>query len=148
MTLFFPDVNVWLALSVADHTHSDDAWRWLRVLPADARLAFGRFTHMGLLRLLTNPAVMGKRPLTLRQAWQVYDRWLGDPRVHFYPEPRAADSLYRQILEPFAAQPNSKWVGDGWLLAFASGASATLVTFDRALNELARRNGHASVIPA
>ncbi|HTV81038.1 MAG TPA: TA system VapC family ribonuclease toxin [Acidobacteriaceae bacterium] len=147
MTLFFPDVNVWVALSVADHSHSEDVWRWLRQLPADARLALSRFTQMGLLRLLTQPAVMGSHPLTLRRAWQVCDRWLADPRVQFYPEPRSADSLYRQILHPFAAQPGSKWVGDGWLLAFAAGASATLVTFDRALHDHARRCGHASAMP-
>lgn len=85
MTLFFPDVNVWLALSVGDHSHSDDAWRWVKILPADARLVFSRFTQLGLLHLLTNSAVMGSRPLTLRQAWKVYDRWLEDPRIEFYP---------------------------------------------------------------
>ncbi len=35
----------------------------------------------------------------------------------------------------------------GWLLAFAAGASATLVTFDRALDEHARQRGYASAAP-
>ena len=148
MTLFFPDVNVWLALSVADHSHSETAWHWLRHLPADSRLILSRFSQMGLLRLLTNPAVMGKRPLALHDAWQVYDHWLADPRVEFYPEPRQAGSLYRHVLDPVVAQPSSKWIGNGWLLAFAAGASATLITFDHALHEFARSRGYAVAIPA
>ena len=44
MISFFPDVNVWLALSIADHSHSEDAWRWLGSLASDASLAFGRHT--------------------------------------------------------------------------------------------------------
>ncbi len=136
-----------MALSVADHSHSDDAWRWVKILPADARLVFSRFTQLGLLRLLTNSAVMGSRPLTLRQAWKIYDRWLEDPRIEFYPEPRNLDAGFRQATEPFAAKATSKRVGDCWLLAFSAGASATLATFDQALYDYARKSGHASVIP-
>jgi hypothetical protein len=35
MTLFFLDLNVWLALSDTGHAHSADAWKWLRTLPDD-----------------------------------------------------------------------------------------------------------------
>jgi predicted nucleic acid-binding protein len=80
MTLFFPDLNVWLALSVASHSHCPKAWRWLDLLPDDARLIFSRYTQIGLLRLLTNRAAMSQQTLTLRQAWGAYDRWLKDPR--------------------------------------------------------------------
>ncbi len=38
-------------------------------------------------------------------------------------------------------------VADGWLLAFAAGAYATLITFDRALYDHARHCGHTSAIP-
>lgn len=147
MTLFFPDVNVWLALSVADHAHSEDAWHWLKLLPGDARLAFSRFTQLGLLRLLTNAAVMGSQPLTLGEAWLVYDSWLDDPRVEFYPEPRNLDAGFRQATEPFAAQAAQKWVGDCWLLAYATGIQAALVTFDKALYQLARQQSCSAVIP-
>src|SRR5271154_127093 len=96
MTSFFPDLNVWLALSVAGHSHSADAWAWANLLPRETRLIFCRYTHIGLLRLLTNQAVMGEQTLTLRKAWSVYDRWLADPRVDFYPEPRDADAEFRR----------------------------------------------------
>ena len=67
MTLFFPDLNVWLALSVASHAHCRKAWNWFNLLPDDARLIFSRYTQIGLLRLLTNQAAMGEQTLTLNQ---------------------------------------------------------------------------------
>src|SRR5260370_27146316 len=130
MILFFPDSNVWLALSVAGHSHSAEAWNWLAFLRGDVRLIFWRDTQVGLLRLLTNQAAMGEQTLTLGRAWSVYDRWLSDPRVELYPEPRGLDSAFRQMTAPFARRPASKWVGDCYLLAYAIESDATLVTFD------------------
>lgn len=148
MTLFFPDVNVWLALSVEGHSHNSAAWKWLKLLPSDSKLILSRFTQIGLLRLLNNPVVMGEKTLTLRRAWGVYDRWLEEPYVDFYPEPRSIEATFRQTTEPFAARQASKWVGDCWLMAFAAGIGATLVTFDRALHDLARKQGLPSLLPA
>jgi uncharacterized protein len=147
MTLFFPDLNVWLALSVASHSHSDDAWNWINLLSREARLIFSRYTHLGLLRLLTNQSVMGEQTLTLRKAWSVYDRWLQDPRVEFYPEPRSIDEAFRHSTEPFAAKQASKWVGDCYLLTYAKRSQATLVTFDTALHAYAQEQGHSALIP-
>ncbi len=147
MTSFFPDLNVWLALSVAGHSHSAEAWKWLSLVPAETRLIFSRYTQVGLLRLLTNQAAMGEQTLTLERAWSVYDRWLDDPRVEFYPEPRGLDGTFRKATAPFAAQPASKWVGDCYLLAYAKENSASLVTFDRALLGLARKHGYAAITP-
>ena len=148
MTLFFPDVNVWLALSDGGHSHHTLASAWLKRLAGDSRLILSRYSQLGLLRLLTNVAAMGDQTLTLRKAWNVYDSWLADPRVEFYPEPRDADSAYRAATEPFAAKPASKWVGDCWLLAYAVSSQASLVTFDRALWEFARKQGNAAIVPA
>jgi toxin-antitoxin system PIN domain toxin len=148
MTLFFPDLNVWLALSDIGHEHNRDAWNWMSSLPRDARLVFSRYTQLGLLRLLTNTAVMGEATLNLREAWDVYDRWLEDPRVEFYPEPRGADGTFRQLTESFTKQQATKALGDCWLLACASGIDATLVTFDRALYDYSRKQGCLSVTPS
>ena len=147
MTLFFPDLNVWLALSDSGHQHSRDAWNWLNSLPGDARLAFSRYTHVGLLRLLVTPSVMGSAALTLGRAWSVYGRWLEDPRVEFYPEARDVEAAFRRATARFASQKAAKAVGDCWLLACAMEMDATLVTFDRALYDLSRKQGHAAVIP-
>jgi predicted nucleic acid-binding protein len=84
----------------------------------------------------------------LRKAWGIYDRWLEDPRVEFYPEPRNLDAAFREGTQPFAAQAGSKAVGDCFLLAYAKEVEATLVTFDRGLHEFARRQNYAAIVPA
>jgi toxin-antitoxin system PIN domain toxin len=147
MTSFFPDLNVWLALSVAGHAHDAHAWDWLNRVPRDCKLAFSRYTQIGLLRLLSNESVMGQQTLTLRKAWSVYDRWLEDPRVEFYPEPRDLDAAFRVSTAPFAAKPATKWVGDCYLLAYAKCTGSILVTFDRALYNLARKEGCPACVP-
>jgi toxin-antitoxin system PIN domain toxin len=148
MTLFFPDLNVWLALSVEGHVHSAAAWDWLQHVPDGARLIFSRYTQLGLLRLLSNPSVMGERTLTLAQAWGVYDRWLADPRVELYPEPQGLDAAFRAATKPVAGQTASQWIGDAFLLAYAQQCGATLVTFDRALIQFAAKRHHRAVMPA
>ena len=146
MTSFFPDLNVWLALSVAGHSHSEDAWTWANLLPRETRLIFCRYTHIGLLRLLTNQAVMGEQTLTLRKAWSVYDRWLADPRVDFYPEPREADAEFRRVPSRSGpGRPPNGLVTVG--PASSNGLQSTLVTFDRALYEHARKQGYSVVTP-
>jgi predicted nucleic acid-binding protein len=59
-----PDLNVWLALSWANHMHSDAAWAWFS-RQEDNRFFFCRFTQLGLLRLLATSAVMGKDVRTI-----------------------------------------------------------------------------------
>jgi toxin-antitoxin system PIN domain toxin len=148
MISFFPDLNVWLALSVAGHVHNAAAWNWLNLLPPEAKLIFARYTHIGLLRLLTNQSAMGEQTLTLKKAWGVYDRWLNDPRVEFYPEPRGLDVGFREATAPFAGKPATKLVGDCYLLAYAKHSHAALVTFDKALCDLAGQQGCRAVIPS
>ena len=147
MTTFFPDLNVWLALSVSGHPHSPRAWRWLDGVPDQVRLLFSLYTQIGLLRLLTSQSVMGEQILTLKRAWNVYDRWLEDDRVEFHPEPRDLDAVLREATKPFASQAASKAVGDCYLLAFARTARSSLVTFDTALHGLAGRQGTRCVLP-
>jgi toxin-antitoxin system PIN domain toxin len=147
MISFFLDLNVWLALSISGHTHNSDAWRWLNELSEDAVLLFSRYTQLGLLRLLTNTAAMGDYANTVQGGWDIYDRWLSDPRVQFHPEPRDIDTVFREITRPFGAQRASKWIGDCYLLAFSKEIGATLVTFDRALLGLAHKQNCAAIIP-
>jgi toxin-antitoxin system PIN domain toxin len=147
MTSFFPDLNVWLALSVAGHSHSSESWKWLDLIPKESRVVFSRYTQLGLLRLLTNPAVMGRQTLTLRQAWNVYERWLNDPRVEFQPEPHGLEPTFRRATAPFDGLRASRWVGDCYLMAYAKASHAILVTFDKALLDLARKQDSAAITP-
>ena len=91
---------------------------------------------------------MGEQTLVLRKAWGAYERWLGDPRVEFYREPRGLDAAFREATAPFVAKPASKWVGDCYLLAYAKESGSVLVTFDKALIEVARKHDYAAIVPA
>lgn len=146
MTSYFPDLNVWIALSVKRHVHNDPAARWLDRVRLEDRLIFARYTQLGFLRLLTNPRV-SERPMNTGDAWDMFDRWLSDPRVEFYPEPRSVDTALRQVTAPFSDQPASKWIGDCYLLAFARETDTTLVTFDQALYNFAEQNRYPVVMP-
>jgi hypothetical protein len=147
MTSFFPDLNVWLAMSVAGHSHNSQARNWLSLLPRESQLIFSRYTQLGLLRLLTNQSVMGEQTLVLRKAWDVYDHWLEDPRIEVSPEPSDLDAALWEATAPFADKAASKWIGDCYLLAYAKHSQATLVTFDKALHHLARKQHCSSIEP-
>lgn len=92
--------------------------------------------------------VQGAETRSLRQAWEIYERWLQDARVEFHPEPHGMDAAFRHATASFDSEPASKWIGDGYLLAFAHRSSATLVTFAKALASLARKQGCRVVVPA
>ena len=148
MISFFPDINVWLALSFDKHSHSSDSWRWLNeAAGGNCTLLFSRYTQLGLLRLLTNQAVMGAHVLPMYQAWEIYDRWFKDPRIQFHPEPAQLEASFRHATEPFASQRASKWIGDCYLMAFAQEAAATLVTFDKALAAFASKRRYSVIVP-
>lgn len=148
MTLFFPDVNVWIALSVADHPHRAIAWKWLNGLPPTARLLMGRYTQLAILRITTNPRAMGSQVRTIDEAWTVFESWLVDPRVEFRADPTDLDPVFRAFTSPSAFLNASAWIGDAYLLAFAKCNKAALVTFDKSLYAFARKHHCAAVLPA
>lgn len=129
---YLPDLNVWLALSWANHRHSDIVWAWFPG-QRDSRFFFCRFTQVGLLRLLTTSAVMGEDVRTIGEAWKVYDRWLEDARVGIRQETPELDTAFRAATRPVSRQSSPKALGDCYLLAVSQVANATLVTFDRGL---------------
>jgi predicted nucleic acid-binding protein len=84
----FPDINVWVALTYDRHVHHMTARKWFEGLKPTSRLFFGRFTQLGLLRLLSEPAAMGSdQAKSQPDGWRAYDRWLEDGRVDFLDEP-------------------------------------------------------------
>jgi toxin-antitoxin system PIN domain toxin len=138
-SFLFPDLNVWLALSVEGHIHHREAARWLESLPGSQRLCFCRFTQLGVLRLLTTAPLMGAdEVLTQSQAWNVYDAWISDERVFFLSEPTGLESSFRRLTQLRHAAPKD-WA-DSYLIAFAESAGLHLVTFDKAM---ARRTSKA-----
>lgn len=127
--LNFPDINVWLALATREHIHSPLASRWWE--QEAGAIAFSRLTQLGFLRLTTTAAAMDGRPLTIAQAWRVYDRFFDDDRVLFVAEPPEIEQFFRERAAGREASPKI-WT-DAWLLAVAAAAGGVLVTFDKAL---------------
>ena len=120
------DVNVWLAATWARHRHHGTAKRWLD--DEDDDVAMCRVTQMALLRLVTNPAVVERDALTRRQAWDLVERLMTDPRVVFLTEP---DGLV-PIWVTFSKRDDRShllWTDD-YLAAFAHAANVEFVTFD------------------
>lgn len=129
------DINVWLALSAPEHPHNRAARHWWR--EHEGLIAFVRPTQLGFLRLVTTAAAMDGKPLSIDEAWRVYDRFYVDDRVTFSPEPTDVELRFREMAVGSTASP--KVWADAWLLAIAEAAGGVLVTFDKAL---AARGAH------
>jgi toxin-antitoxin system PIN domain toxin len=122
-----PDVNVWLALTVAEHVHHAAATQWFEA-PEHQRIAFCRVTQMGFLRLLTNPRVMADAMLSPERAWSLLDALLRDSRIFFSAEPPGLETFFRESTR--RRQRGANFWTDAYLSAFASAAGFTIVTFD------------------
>jgi toxin-antitoxin system PIN domain toxin len=129
---FFPDVNVWIALVVGEHTNAREAREWVDTATGDW-LVLSRITQMGVLRLLTNPAVMGPDALSGAMAWRIIDELLDRENIRFVREPDGLDLVWRRHTPAGRTSPNF-WT-DGYLAAFAHAAGFTLVTFDRGFSK-------------
>ena len=126
------DVGVWLAATWGRHQHHPVTAQWFGRQTDD--LAFCRVTQMGLLRLLSNPAIMGDDAIDRSQAWRIFDRLQADERVAWADEPDDLDAVWRA----FSARDEKShelWTDD-YLAAFAQVSAATLATLD---GKLARR---------
>jgi toxin-antitoxin system PIN domain toxin len=131
-SFLFPDINVWIALTIERHVHHIRATRWFESIGGLGRLFFCRFTQLGLLRLLTLEAVMGQNEVMAQaEAWKTYDRWLQDERIGFLDEPAEIEPPFRALTQSGQAAPKD-WA-DSYLAAFAMAAQLTLVTFDRGI---------------
>jgi len=137
-SFLFPDINVWIALTIERHVHHIRATKSFESIGGSGRLFFCRFTQLGLLRLLTLEAVMGQKEVMAQaEAWKTYDRWLQDERIGYLDEPPEIEGAFRDLTQSGQAAPKD-WA-DSYLAAFAMAAHLTLVTFDQALSGKARQ---------
>lgn len=123
----FPDVNVWLAASVADHVHHQRVRQYWYREAAD-QLAFCRVTALGLLRLSTNSAAMNGQPLTVPEAWEAYGAFRRLPEVLLLDEPEGCEAWLERWALGNRLTPR-KWT-DAYLAAFAKAGGMRLVSFD------------------
>jgi hypothetical protein len=137
-SFLFPDIDVWIALTIERHIHHVRATKWFDSIGGSGRLFFCRITQLGLLRLLTLEAVMGQNEvMTQAEAWKTYDRWLQDERIGFLDEPPEIEPAFHGLTRLGRAAPKD-WA-DSYLTAFAVAAQLTLVTFDQALSTKTRQ---------
>jgi toxin-antitoxin system PIN domain toxin len=132
--MVLPDVNVWLALAFKSHFHHAAANTWYE--GSSDTCCFCRWTQHGFLRVATNRVVFKEEAVSLKQAWQLYDSILSDPRVFFAKEPQGIDGYWRTYTQRRSFSP-SVW-SDAYLAAFARAASFELVTFDKAFAQYKR----------
>ena len=122
-----PDLNVWLALAVAEHPHHRAAQSYWQHEAADS-VWFCRVTMLGLVRLLAQPRLMGEATLSLRDAFALYRRYVALPEVGLCAEPADCEQVLAGLLEP--DMPPRLWT-DTYLAAFALAGGLRLVTFDQ-----------------
>lgn len=121
------DIGVWLAAIWDGHVHHPRVTEWFDKQSGNLRLC--RVTQMGVLRLLSNPAVMGEDVLSRAKAWRIIDQLRADDRIQWVGEPTQLEQAWRAIS---ARDDNShKLWTDDYLAAFAQTAGMTLVTLDK-----------------
>jgi uncharacterized protein len=123
------DVGLWLAAAWGRHVHHAVAAEWFDRQTDD--LLFCRVTQMSLLRLLSNPAIMGDDAVDRSEAWRVFDELWADERVLWADEPAELDGVWRAISA--RAEKSHKLWSDDYLAAFAQTSGAILATLDRKL---------------
>jgi uncharacterized protein len=123
------DVGVWLAAVWGRHAHYPVASDWFNRQADD--LVFCRVTQMGLLRLLSNPAIMGGDAVDRSHAWRLFDQLWSDERVLWVDEPDELDAVWRAISA--RDDTSHKLWTDDYLAAFAQASDLTLATLDRKL---------------
>lgn len=79
------DVGVWLAAVWARHAHHPRVAAWFDEQTGDLLLC--RVTQLNLLRLLSNPAVLGPDALARSEAWRVIDQLGATTACAGWPNP-------------------------------------------------------------
>ncbi|CCH77181.1 conserved hypothetical protein [Nostocoides japonicum T1-X7] len=121
------DVGTCLTGFWAGHVHHEKIHAWLDAAEDDS-LGLCRIVHLGWLRLLTNPAVLGADALTRRDAWDFVAFVLADARFGWIDEPEDIDTH----LATHAAHDDRShklWTDD-YLAAFALAGSHSFATLD------------------
>jgi hypothetical protein len=127
-----PDVNVWLALSYKAHPfHARATAYWQDACDTHTPLWFCRSTMQALVRLLSQPKLMGADVLNLLGAMAVYRQWMDTPAVGLLSEPLGLEEQLQSLLGTDSNPlPNRLWT-DAVLAATAEAAGLRMVTFDK-----------------
>jgi toxin-antitoxin system PIN domain toxin len=123
------DVGVWLAAIWGRHARHRIARQWFDGQSDDLILC--RVTQLSVLRLVSNPAIMGEDAVTRSEAWRIIDQLWSDNRVLWAEEPDHLEAVFRAISA--RNDTSHKLWTDDYLAAFAQASDASLATLDTRL---------------
>ncbi len=129
--IFFPDVNVLIALAWPNHLHHSDAHRWFSdtINGTENSWATSPLTQTAFIRISSNPRIIHDA-VPVREAQTILDAYIQHPAHVFW-----ADTLDASVLAklPPSMLQGHRQVTDAYLLSLAFQNSGVLVTFDKAI---------------
>lgn len=125
------DVNVWVALLIAQHVHHERAREHFATLDAGEYAFLTQIVRISVLRILTTPALHAASaipPITNTAAFAYLTSVLQSPKVRNLTEPPEVFVAWKDLAQYAKPAPN-RWM-DAYLCAIARHAGVPLVTFD------------------
>ncbi len=123
-----PDLNVWLALAALNHFHHQQALNYWEQ-KASEQVHFCTVTALGLVRLLSQPKLMGPAVLTTHEASAHLQALCQQPGVSFAIPASDGWDVFHQLMSEVNLSPSL--CTDAYLAALAISNGWRLVSFDR-----------------
>lgn len=121
------DVSTCLVGFWSGHVHHEPTKAWLESAEDDS-LALCRVVHLGWLRHLTNPSVLGEDALTRSEAWDFVASVLADARF-VWAEESAGTDMWLADLASHDDRSHKLWTDD-YLAALALAGGYAFATLD------------------
>ena len=137
-----PDLNVWLALASADHSHHQQAVHYWEQQAAE-QVLFCAVTALGLVRLVRQPKLMGAAVMTAAEASELLQAFCRQPGVSLARSEHDGFEVFHQLLR--SRDLPARLCTDAYLAAQAMANGWRLVSFDR---DFARFEGLQWLQPA
>ena len=123
-----PDLNVWLALAATQHPHHAQALTYWEQQASD-RVLFCTVTALGLVRLLSQPKLMGASVLGSAEASALLQAFRRQPGVAMAAPEHDGWDLFHTLLS--SAELPARLQTDAYLAALVIANGWRLVSFDR-----------------
>lgn len=123
-----PDLNVWLALAAPGHGHHNQAVRYWESQAAQ-QVLFCDVTALGLVRLVSQPKVMGAATKTVAEASELLTSLCAQPGVALAATQSNGWDLFHGLLRQ--RDLPARLCIDAYLAALAMANGWRLVSFDR-----------------
>ena len=129
-----PDLNVWLALVTPNHFHHQQALNYWEQQAAE-QVHFCTVTALGLVRLLSQPKLMGPAVKTTHEASALLQALCQQPGVSLTIPASGGWDVFHQLMRE--GKFSARLCTDAYLAALAISNGWRLVGFDRDLRRFA-----------